>query len=349
MPADSDVLPAIEDASATEAPPERPLHLILIDGSGFIFRAFHALPPMTRPDGTPVNAVFGFTNMLAKLLREHVGTHIAVIFDAGAADVSQSAVRGLQGAPSAAAGRADPAIRIDPRGDRGLLRPRDRAGRLGGGRPDRRLRRRGGGCRRPSHHSLLRQGPDAAHPARRGDAGPDQAEADRASRGDGEVRRHSRQDGRGAGADRRLGGQCAGGARHRAEGRGATHQRVRRPGNGAGCGAGDEALEAPRHADRACREGADFARTGEAARRCAAADAGREAGGPRAGQADGWRHGCARRGSAAWSAGWGWTARLPLPRRRWWRPRRAAPRRRCRCRSRRVPRRRPGRCRSDPM
>jgi len=38
---------------------------------------------MTRQDGVPVNAVFGFTNMLAKLLREHVGTHIAVIFDAG--------------------------------------------------------------------------------------------------------------------------------------------------------------------------------------------------------------------------------------------------------------------------
>ena len=38
---------------------------------------------MSRPDGTPVNAVFGFTNMLAKLLKEHVGTHIAVIFDAG--------------------------------------------------------------------------------------------------------------------------------------------------------------------------------------------------------------------------------------------------------------------------
>src|ERR1700761_49051 len=38
---------------------------------------------MTRPDGTPVNAVFGFTNMLAKLLKEHVGTHLAVIFDAG--------------------------------------------------------------------------------------------------------------------------------------------------------------------------------------------------------------------------------------------------------------------------
>ena len=38
---------------------------------------------MTRPDGTPVNAVFGFTNMLARLLEKHEGTHIAVIFDAG--------------------------------------------------------------------------------------------------------------------------------------------------------------------------------------------------------------------------------------------------------------------------
>ncbi len=72
-------------APTPEKRPEKPqeLHLVLVDGSGFIFRAFHALPPMTRPDGTPVNAVFGFTNMLAKLLRDHVGTHLAVIFDAG--------------------------------------------------------------------------------------------------------------------------------------------------------------------------------------------------------------------------------------------------------------------------
>ena len=60
-----------------------PVRLVLVDGSGFIFRAFHALPPMSRPDGVQVNAVFGFTNMLAKLLRDHVGTHIAVVFDAG--------------------------------------------------------------------------------------------------------------------------------------------------------------------------------------------------------------------------------------------------------------------------
>ncbi|WP_304516111.1 5'-3' exonuclease, partial [Acetobacter tropicalis] len=58
-------------------------HLVLVDGSGFIFRAFHALPPMTSPHGVPVNAVYGFTNMLARLLREHVGTHLAVVFDAG--------------------------------------------------------------------------------------------------------------------------------------------------------------------------------------------------------------------------------------------------------------------------
>ncbi len=58
----------------------------LIDGSGYIFRAFHALPPLTRPsDGLPVGAVHGFCNMLWKLLRETKGekrpTHLAVIFD----------------------------------------------------------------------------------------------------------------------------------------------------------------------------------------------------------------------------------------------------------------------------
>lgn len=56
-------------------------HLYLIDGSGFIFRAFHALPPMSRPDGTPVNAVFGFTSMLMKLLETTEVDHLAVVFD----------------------------------------------------------------------------------------------------------------------------------------------------------------------------------------------------------------------------------------------------------------------------
>ncbi len=60
-----------------------PPRLVLVDGSGFIFRAFHAIPPMTRPDGTHVNAVFGFCNMIARLMKDHTGTHLAVIFDAG--------------------------------------------------------------------------------------------------------------------------------------------------------------------------------------------------------------------------------------------------------------------------
>jgi DNA polymerase-1 len=57
--------------------------LCLVDGSGFIFRAFHGLPMMTRPDGTPVNAVYGFTTMLMKLLLDNKCSHLAVIFDAG--------------------------------------------------------------------------------------------------------------------------------------------------------------------------------------------------------------------------------------------------------------------------
>lgn len=56
-------------------------HFYLVDGSGFIFRAFHALPPMSRSDGTPTNAVFGFTNMLIKLIEDLRADHAAIIFD----------------------------------------------------------------------------------------------------------------------------------------------------------------------------------------------------------------------------------------------------------------------------
>ena len=60
---------------------DQPKHVFLIDGSGFIFRAFHGLPPMVSPNGTPVNAVFGYTKMLMKLLEDTEADHIAVIFD----------------------------------------------------------------------------------------------------------------------------------------------------------------------------------------------------------------------------------------------------------------------------
>ncbi len=63
-------------------------HLSLIDGSAFVFRAFHALPPLTRrSDGLPVGAVSGFVNMLWKMMEDNKGpdapTHMAVVFDKG--------------------------------------------------------------------------------------------------------------------------------------------------------------------------------------------------------------------------------------------------------------------------
>ena len=61
---------------------DRDNELFLIDGSGFIFRAYYALPPLSRPDGTPVNAVLGFTNMLVKPITDMHVPSIAVIFDA---------------------------------------------------------------------------------------------------------------------------------------------------------------------------------------------------------------------------------------------------------------------------
>jgi DNA polymerase-1 len=78
---------------STPAAPSRPVvagdHLLLVDGSGYIFRAYHALPPLTRKsDGLPVGAVAGFCNMLWRLLKEAETTavrtkptHFAVIFD----------------------------------------------------------------------------------------------------------------------------------------------------------------------------------------------------------------------------------------------------------------------------
>jgi DNA polymerase-1 len=81
---------APQPIAAPANPAARPLkkgdHLFLVDGSGYIFRAYHALPPLTRKsDGLQVNAVLGFCNMLWKLLAEmkpeERPTHLAVIFD----------------------------------------------------------------------------------------------------------------------------------------------------------------------------------------------------------------------------------------------------------------------------
>jgi len=86
-------MPAAQKASLNPAKPRlaaKPLqqgdHVFLVDGSGYIFRAYHALPPINRKsDGLQLNAVFGFCNMLWKLLRdmkpEDKPTHLAVVFD----------------------------------------------------------------------------------------------------------------------------------------------------------------------------------------------------------------------------------------------------------------------------
>ncbi len=62
---------------------DQPARLFLIDGSSYIFRAFFAIPPMTNSAGLPTNAIFGFTNILLKLLKQYKPEYIAVALDAG--------------------------------------------------------------------------------------------------------------------------------------------------------------------------------------------------------------------------------------------------------------------------
>ena len=60
--------------------------LYLVDGSNFLFRAFHAMPMMVSSKGVPTGAVRGFASMLLRLIGEHKPTHLAVVFDAGGKD-----------------------------------------------------------------------------------------------------------------------------------------------------------------------------------------------------------------------------------------------------------------------
>src|SRR6185436_17014521 len=73
-------------AAKPAAKPKKSDHVFLVDGSSYIFRAYHALPPLTRKsDGLQLNAVLGFCNMLWKLLRdmkpEDQPTHLGIVFD----------------------------------------------------------------------------------------------------------------------------------------------------------------------------------------------------------------------------------------------------------------------------
>src|SRR5579862_3804207 len=85
MPASQKIPPKPPKSQNAAKPLKKGDHLFLVDGSGYIFRAYHALPPINRKsDGLQLNAVFGFCNMLWKLLREMKDdkpTHLAVVFD----------------------------------------------------------------------------------------------------------------------------------------------------------------------------------------------------------------------------------------------------------------------------
>ncbi len=65
-------------------PPTFTPQLILIDGSSYLFRAFHALPPLTNSSGEPTGAIYGVINMLRKLMKDYPGEFIAVVFDSPA-------------------------------------------------------------------------------------------------------------------------------------------------------------------------------------------------------------------------------------------------------------------------
>ncbi len=154
----TDAAPETTDRPLTQDGP--PLRLCLIDASAYIFRAYHALPPLTRKsDGLPVGAVQGYCNMLWKLLKDMKGadgpTHLAAIFDHSEKTFRNDPVRPVQGQPLRPARGPDPPVPAGARGDRGVRRPLRRTARLRGRRPDRHLclqgarRGRRGGDRRP--------------------------------------------------------------------------------------------------------------------------------------------------------------------------------------------------------
>ena len=127
MTSDSEVPPKdrITVPDGEPVPVGKGSHVYLIDGSGYIFRAFHALPPLTRPsDGLPVGAVHGFCAMLWKLIQDAKGargpTHIAVIFDASRTNYRNDIYPELQGQPPARARGAGASVPADPRRGEGV-------------------------------------------------------------------------------------------------------------------------------------------------------------------------------------------------------------------------------------
>ncbi len=239
-------------------------HLFLVDGSAYIFRAFHALPPLTRKsDGLPVGAVAGFCNMLWKLLQDardtDVGvtpTHFAVIFDYSSKTFRKELY------PEYKANRSEPPEDLVPQF--GLIREATKAFNLPcieveglrGRRYHRDLCAAGRGRRRAGDDHLVGQGPDAARHRSRVDVRFDEGQADRHSASRREIRRQTGKDDRPAGADRRFDRQHPGRARHRPENGGAAARRIWRSRHAAGARRRNQAEQAAREPDRIRRPGA---------------------------------------------------------------------------------------------
>ena len=213
-------------------------HVFLVDGSSYIFRAYHALPPLNRKsDGLQVNAVLGFCNMLWKLLRDmppdNRPTHLAIIFDKSEVTFRNKLY------PDYKAHRPPAPDDLIPQF--ALIREAVRAFDLpcleqGGFEADdliatyaREAGERGATATIVSSDKDLMQ--LVTDSVTMYDTMKDRRIGIR--RGDREIRRAAGEGGRGAGAGRRFHRQRAGRARHRHQDRGATDRRIWRPGNAA--------------------------------------------------------------------------------------------------------------------
>ncbi len=253
---------------------KRPLkkgdHLYLVDGSGYLFRAYHALPPLSRKsDGLPTGAVSGFCNMLWKLLEDTKSgdkpTHLAVIFDAGKKTFRNEIY------PQYKANRPEPPEDLIPQFP--LVREATRAFgvpaiEMPGFEADdliatyARLAREAGAkvTIMSSDKDLMQLVVDGQGRTARSD----EEQAPGLGRGDGEIRRAAVEGRRSAGAGGRLDGQCARRARHRREDGGRTHQCLRRSGNAAEARGRNQAAEAPRDIGRERGECAHLAQARDA-------------------------------------------------------------------------------------
>ena len=240
-------------AAPAASPASRPVkkgdHVFLVDGSGYIFRAYHALPPLNRKsDGLQVNAVLGFCNMLWKLLRdmkpEDRPTHLAVIFDKSEKTFRNELYNDYK------AHRPDAPADLIPQFP--LIREAVRAfdipclEMLGFEADDLIATYARQACEVGANVTIVSSDKDLMQlvndcvimydtmkDKKIGIAG-----------GDREVRRAARQGDRGAGADRGFDRQRAGRAGHRGEDRGAADRRIRRPRNAARARRRDQAGEA---------------------------------------------------------------------------------------------------------